>query len=54
VTERSLKRNKKDGDVIHISVIYSMKIPAGLDTGSGCELMDRSVKTYEQAKIDSQ
>jgi hypothetical protein len=46
--------NKRDGDVIHISVIYSMKTPAGLDTGSGCELMDYSIKTHEEAKIDSQ
>jgi hypothetical protein len=54
VTEGSLKRNKRDEDVIHVSVIYSMKIPAGLETGRGCELMDRSIKPYEQAKIDSQ
>jgi hypothetical protein len=29
--ENNLKRNKRDGDLLHISVIYSRKAPAGLE-----------------------
>jgi hypothetical protein len=30
VAEGSLKRNKRDEDLSHISVVYSMRAPAGL------------------------
>jgi hypothetical protein len=30
-TEGNLKRNKRDGDLLHIFVIYSSKVPAGFE-----------------------
>jgi hypothetical protein len=38
--EGSLKRNKKDDDLLHVYVVYSMKAPSGLRYGGGRELMD--------------
>jgi hypothetical protein len=52
-TEGTLKRNKSGGNWLHISVVYSMKAPAGWRSGGDYDLLDaRDIESQFKVRRD--